>query len=155
MEPIEAGKIFRITRLYEWDAGHRVPQHKSKCKSPHGHRYSGEFTFEGQLVKESGSDEGMVLDFGDAKAIIAEFIDGQLDHGYMGQNIQDEIVLKCFEGQGFKVHRVDFPPTAENIADYLLTVLTPKFEDRYGTGLKLVQVKVWETPNCVALAGKV
>lgn len=29
---------FSCTRRLEFDAGHRVPLHESKCKNPHGHR---------------------------------------------------------------------------------------------------------------------
>ncbi|MED5305895.1 MAG: 6-carboxytetrahydropterin synthase, partial [Candidatus Thermoplasmatota archaeon] len=29
----------RIRRWVETDTGHRVPNHKSKCRNMHGHRY--------------------------------------------------------------------------------------------------------------------
>ena len=29
----------RISKEVQFDAGHRVPNHASKCKNPHGHRY--------------------------------------------------------------------------------------------------------------------
>ena len=140
----------RITRKYEWDMGHRVPQHKSKCRNVHGHRYVGEFTLEGGIVKGNSSDDGMVMDFGDIKGILSNFIDTKLDHGYMGQTGIDKTVLNFLEGQGYKNLPVSFTPTAENIAQFLLDELGPLFKDTYGTGLKLVKVRLWETPNSVA-----
>ena len=50
----------RIRRWVETDTGHRVPNHKSKCKNMHGHRYRWEVELEGEVVTEPGtSGEGM------------------------------------------------------------------------------------------------
>ena len=56
--------VTRIRRYVETDTGHRVPNHKSKCKHLHGHRYRFEAEIEGDVVDVSGvSDEGMLMDF--------------------------------------------------------------------------------------------
>jgi 6-pyruvoyltetrahydropterin/6-carboxytetrahydropterin synthase len=39
-----------VTKIVEWDMGHRVPNHKSKCRNPHGHRYRLEVTIGGPLI---------------------------------------------------------------------------------------------------------
>ncbi len=39
-----------IRRYVETDTGHRVPNHKSKCKHLHGHRYRFEAEIEGDVV---------------------------------------------------------------------------------------------------------
>lgn len=76
--------IAEATKTVEWDMGHRVPNHKSKCKNVHGHRYKAEVTVRGEIIPEEGiSDEGMVIDFSDVKAIVNSICDGELDHGYM------------------------------------------------------------------------
>lgn len=129
--------------------GHRVPQHKSKCRNVHGHRYVGEFTLEGPLVKGDSSSAGMVMDFGDIKKTLSDFIDDYLDHGYMGQSDLDDKVLRFLEDEGHKTYRVTFTPTAENIAQFLMEKLGPQFE-AHGNNLKLVKVRLWETPNSVA-----
>ena len=60
----------RIRRFVETDTGHRVPNHKSKCRHMHGHRYRFEAEIEGDIVQESGvSEEGMLMDFSDVSAI--------------------------------------------------------------------------------------
>ena len=64
-----------IRRYIETDTGHRVPNHKSKCRHFHGHRYRWEAEIEGEVVTVAGaSDEGMLIDFGDVSAILTEFI---------------------------------------------------------------------------------
>ena len=55
-----------IRRYVETDTGHRVPNHKSKCKHMHGHRYRFEAEIEGDVVTQKGvSEEGMLMDFSD------------------------------------------------------------------------------------------
>src|SRR5688500_13961956 len=71
-----------ITRKIEIDAGHRIPDHKSKCRNAHGHRYVLEASVEGPL-SQSGSDQGMVQDFGDLKAILMQAVGVPWDHGFL------------------------------------------------------------------------
>jgi len=130
--------------------GHRVPNHDSKCRNCHGHRYIAEITLKGGLVEEQNTDEGMVMDFSHIKGIAQTWIDTTLDHGYMGCDMLDGELLAFLETRGHKVARVPFIPTAENIAKYLYYQLLPKFVDKYGTGLQLTRIKLWETPNCSA-----
>jgi 6-pyruvoyltetrahydropterin/6-carboxytetrahydropterin synthase len=41
-------------------------------------------------------------------------------------------------------------PTAENMARFLLEVVAPI--ELHGTGVEVVQVTLWETENCYAVA---
>ena len=43
-----------ITRRLEFDAGHRIPDHKSQCRHLHGHRYVIEITLSGQVIDKAG-----------------------------------------------------------------------------------------------------
>lgn len=73
-----------VSRQIEWDMGHRVMNHNSKCKNLHGHRYKMEICMKGKLIeKENDSSQGMVIDFGDIKSITLTFINDVLDHGFM------------------------------------------------------------------------
>ena len=49
-----------IRRWIETDTGHRVPNHKSKCKHIHGHRYRWEVEIEGDVVADCGGDGHLV-----------------------------------------------------------------------------------------------
>ena len=44
--------VTRIKRWVETDTGHRVPNHKSKCRHFHGHRYRWEVVIEGDVVTQ-------------------------------------------------------------------------------------------------------
>lgn len=137
-----------ITKEFTFDMGHRVPNHKSKCRNPHGHTYRIQITLKGDVVEEKGiSDEGMVMDFSDIKDIAKGFIDVYLDHGFMYYR-GDDVMLEFFQRHdNFKHLEVDFIPTAENIAKWIFEALSPLFEDKYGTGLILSKIKLWETPT--------
>ncbi len=43
-----------ITRRLEFDAGHRIPDHKSQCRHLHGHRYAIEITLSGSVIDKAG-----------------------------------------------------------------------------------------------------
>jgi 6-pyruvoyl-tetrahydropterin synthase len=56
--------IMLITRRLEFDAGHRIPDHKSQCRHLHGHRYAIEITLSGEIINKAGdAANGMVMDF--------------------------------------------------------------------------------------------
>ncbi|MCK5019717.1 MAG: 6-carboxytetrahydropterin synthase [Candidatus Peribacteraceae bacterium] len=132
--------------------GHRVPNHKSKCSSVHGHRYKAIINLSGDVVQKEGvSDQGMVMDFGDIKTICNGWIDKYLDHAYMGHDEHDSELLKLLHETGQKVFPVKFIPTAENIAEYLFNTLKPLIKDIYDTDLQLQSIELWETPNCSVL----
>ena len=66
--------VTRIRRWVETDTGHRVPNHKSKCRHMHGHRYRWEAELEGDVVTQGGvSEEGMLMDFSDVSAILNQY----------------------------------------------------------------------------------
>ena len=58
----------QITTRLEFDAGHRIPNHKSQCRNLHGHRYALEITLSGDIIhQKKASEDGMVMDFSDVK----------------------------------------------------------------------------------------
>lgn len=142
----------RIIKIIEWDMGHRVTNHKSKCRNLHGHRYKAEIAVEGDRVDINGSsDEGMVLDFGDLKKIAGKYLEKVLDHGFMIWK-KDKILVNFFlKNKDQKSIIVPFVPTSENIAVWIFINLDKKIKDRYKTGLKLYSIKIWETPTSSAL----
>ena len=72
-----------ITTRLEFDAGHRIPSHKSQCKNLHGHRYAMEITLSGDIItQENTSENGMVMDFSDVKAIAKRAVVDVWDHAF-------------------------------------------------------------------------
>lgn len=139
-----------ISKEIWWDMGHRVPNHKSKCRNLHGHRYKAEIIMVGDVVWEKWvSDEWMVIDFSDIKTIANWYVDREWDHGYMFMQ-WDEIGILA-QSLGMRTIEVSFVPTAENIAKHLFDVLLPMFEDVYWTNLRLDSIKLRETPTSYVL----
>jgi len=76
--------MITITRKLEFDAGHRIPDHKSQCRNLHGHRYTLEITLVGGVIEDEGSsDNGMIMDFSDVKALAKEHLVDVWDHAFL------------------------------------------------------------------------
>ena len=150
-----------IMRKIEFDYGHRIPNHKSKCYSPLGHRGMVELYVEGNVIEEEGDhQEGMVIDFTALKSALMECVDGTFDHAFIVYEGDDfKHLLQGWEKdwqknntedrRPFKVAVVNYVPTAENIACHIFRLI-----DSYitGSGLSVTKVIFWETPNNFATA---
>lgn len=93
-----------------------------KCANPHGHDYKIELHLTGNLHPESG----MLINGYDVDAIVAPFIEKNLDHKFLNTDVEF-----------FKIHQ----PTAEWIAVWIydeFKVLFPKH-------VTLKKVRVFET----------
>jgi len=142
----------KITKIIEWDMGHRIPNHKSKCRNLHGHRYKLEICLEGNLVDKKGaSSESMVLDFGDVKKIATTEIYDLCDHSFMVWQGDKKILDFFKKNKSFNYVIVPFIPTAEEIAKWIYKKLENKYQDEYKTELLLHSIKLWETPNSSAI----
>lgn len=145
----------KVCRFIEWDMGHRILNHNSQCRNLHGHRYKAEICLKGSLVTKHGSsDEGMVLDFGIIKEIAKQEIDQVLDHSFMIWD-QDKLLMDFFKSNKDLKHViVPFPPTAENIASWLFSILEKKFKKTYKNKIRLESIQLWETPNNMVICTK-
>ena len=142
----------RIRRFVETDTGHRVPNHKSKCRHMHGHRYRFEAEIEGDTVQESGvSEEGMLMDFSDVSAILMEHVHDIVDHAFVVYEGDSEARNACAAmGDGHRTVVVPFIPTAENLAKWAFEQVQPHITTADGNRLKLVAMHVRETPKSTA-----
>ena len=138
----------RITRRLEFDAGHRIPNHKSQCRHLHGHRYAIEITLSGEIIAAAGaSEEGMVMDFGDVKEVAKRVVVDAWDHAFLVYS-GDEAVMDFLRTlPGHKTVVLDVVPTAENLALAAFRLLDPAYRDVYGNALRLERVRLYETPN--------
>ncbi len=142
----------RIRRYVETDTGHRVPNHKSKCRHIHGHRYRFEAEIEGEVVTSKGvSEEGMLIDFSDVSEILMKHIHDVIDHAFVVSD-EDTELLSLLK-QMPEEHRtliVPFIPTAENLAKWAFEQVQPHIQTSYGNALKLVAIHCRETPKSIA-----
>lgn len=141
---------YSVQREVQFDAGHRVPNHASKCRNPHGHRYRVVVSFTGSLVgDEQASDYGMVVDFGAMSTLLRTHVHDPFDHGMVVWE-DDTDLRTALEGHGWHVVVVPFVPTAENLARYFFDVLDAACQDEWGDTVTVERVQVYETPTGVA-----
>ncbi len=143
--------MLTITRKLEFDAGHRIPDHKSQCRNLHGHRYTLEITLQGQVIEQEGSsDNGMIMDFSDVKALAKQHLVDVWDHAFLVY--EKDVTVRDFLGTlpGHKTVIIQQIPTVENLARAAFTILKAAYQDHYGTGLRLHKLVLHETPNCWA-----
>lgn len=135
----------QCTKILKFDAGHRVVNHESKCRTLHGHEYKAEITCE--MIEGELDSLGRVIDFSVIKEKFGSWIDEHLDHAMIiaADDCNLPLLQQC---EGLKpVHVVLFNPTAENLAGYLLKIgndiLNP-------LGVRIVKIKLWETSSAFA-----
>lgn len=144
-----------ITRRLEFDAGHRIPDHRSQCRHLHGHRYAIEVTLSGTVLEAAGEPEnGMVMDFSRVKQLAAEHVVNAWDHAFLVYRGDTSVVSFLDSLPGHKTVLLDTVPTAENLALLAFRILDPVYRASYGKELRLERVRIYETPNCWADANR-
>lgn len=112
-----------VTRIFSFDAAHRLEDYVGKCNNLHGHTYRLELT-----VRGTPDHRGIVLDFGDLKRIFKEHYEPMLDHQYLNDSLPM------------------VNTTAENLAiwffDYWEGRIRPLYPD-----VNPVRLRLWETEN--------
>ncbi len=140
-----------ITRRLEFDAGHRIPDHKSQCRHLHGHRYAIEITLSGEVINRAGdAANGMVMDFSQVKDLAKQHVVDLWDHAFLAFAGDTQIVDFLSSLPDHKTVILDRVPTAENLARIAFDLLDAVYRDTYGNHLRLEQVRLYETPNCWA-----
>lgn len=133
--------MFTVTVKHTWEAGHRLPHIEGKCQSLHGHSWS----VEAEVTAMAPEHEGLLIEFGEVKRILRNYIDGQLDHGLMlGMNDPLVPILRP-HGKVLAMGEAEYTeglewPTVENVAALLVRVL----EDILP--VQVVALTVRETP---------
>ncbi len=95
---------------------------------------------------------GRVIDFAVLKERVGGWILENWDHGFIVAAHDDDArrAIAAFSSGGLKQKTfvLDRNPTAENIAQFLATDVSPRVLQ--GTGVKVVKIVVQETENCFA-----
>ncbi|GHU39710.1 6-carboxytetrahydropterin synthase QueD [Betaproteobacteria bacterium] len=140
-----------ITCRLEFDAGHRIPDHKSQCRHLHGHRYALEVTLSGDIIRKAGDPaNGMLMDFSEVKALAKGHLVDLWDHAFLVHEGDVSVVEFLGSLPGHKTVILDCIPTAENLAENAFRILDAIYRDTYGNHLRLDRVRLYETPNCWA-----
>jgi len=144
-----------VTRRLEFDAGHRLVGHESKCKHLHGHRYVADISCgAGQL-----DTVGRVVDFSVIKELVGGWIDRLWDHNMilnpkdpllyqLNRLLVDDDAMEVLGGKEPFIMPEQYPnPTAENMSIVLLAVAR---ELLLPCGIHVPYLRLYETPNCWA-----
>lgn len=142
------------TKIFKWEMAHMLTNHKGACANVHGHSYKMEVTVgHRDKVSDRGSDEGMVMDFSDLKAVVMPLVDA-LDHAFMynanaALDSAEADVVGALGKHGLKLYPVTYRPTAEGMAeDFFFKIQDALFH--HNPHLQLVEIKVWETETAFA-----
>ena len=137
-----------VTRIFEFDAAHRVMNEKVKCFNLHGHRFKVEATFE----YSSKGALGYAIDFKEIKRIVGAWIDEKLDHACILNPNDEQLIMLC-RNYNWRLYIMgmgtfgDINPSAENLASELFYTIKQLFAED-NCGVRLVKIRLYETPNC-------
>lgn len=129
-------------RHHDISVGHRVTNHESKCAHLHGHNYRIHF----EITASKLDSVGRVLDFSVMKSILCEWLESNWDHKFLIWQ-KDPQASKLHELDPVGVVMVDFNPTAENMAHFLMGK-GQQLLDTNHPGVKLVSIIIEETRKC-------
>ena len=146
-----------ITRKGNFDSGHRVMNERMKCFNTHGHTYIFELTFSFESMEQIG----YAIDFKEIKRVGCQWIDDILDHG-MILNPHDKKLIDVTTDLGGKKWLMSLNgkgnycnPSVENITKEVFLAMQILFDEQYqNVGLKIHNIKIWETPNCCSTCDK-
>ena len=130
-------------RYHDFSYGHRVVNHESKCKQLHGH--NGRVTF--YCSAPSLDKIGRVMDFSDIKTRLCEWVEENWDHKTIIWS--KDPWANALSAIDPTIVFVEFNPTAENLAAYLLRQIGPL--QLAGTPVVLDRVVFEETRKCSVL----
>jgi 6-pyruvoyltetrahydropterin/6-carboxytetrahydropterin synthase len=142
--------MITIYRVLEWDSGHRILGHETRCRHIHGHRYKAEV-----MVTAPELDSlGRVIDFSVIKKEVGGWVDEAWDHNML-LNLDDPLVWIGEEypelWQGKEPYLMKGNPTAENMAKVLFTV-SQDLLSQYN--ITVIRIRLYETPGCWADCSK-
>jgi 6-pyruvoyltetrahydropterin/6-carboxytetrahydropterin synthase len=137
----------RVTKKFTFDMAHALYGYDGPCKNIHGHTYHLSVTLMGTPIMDSSDVKlGMVVDFGDLKAIVKDTILNTYDHALVlnedAPYSKSEVISNEFE----KVILVPYQPTCEN----LLLSFVEKLKPLFPMNNQLISIRLEETPTSFA-----
>lgn len=144
---------YTIQKILEFDYGHRIVGHESKCAYLHGHRGKAIVKISTEVL----DNLWRVIDFGVVKMVIGDWINENWDHNmilsrkdplYRMWENSDETHRKHLFGDKTPFW-IDENPTAEALARLLFETCVRLFSE--DSPIEVSQVEFWETPNSCAI----
>ena len=140
--------MIRLTKEFSFESAHALWGYDGKCREVHGHSYRLFVTVKGEPIADPTSPKlGMVMDFGELKAIVAQHITGRLDHSFvMRRTAEAESLAETMKSQFTNVILVDYQPTCEN----MLQDFAARLKAALPEGVELHSLRLHETATSYA-----
>jgi 6-pyruvoyltetrahydropterin/6-carboxytetrahydropterin synthase len=120
--------MHRIWKEFSFSAAHAIRGHTGGCERLHGHNYRVRVHLESERLDELG----MVVDFAEVKAIVAEILE-PFDHRVINE-------IAPFDRRN---------TTAELFAEFVCLEVASRLRDR--VGIRVERVEVWENDTSCAI----
>lgn len=128
----------QVTKQIDFSYGHRLLEHKGKCRYLHGHNG----LLEVDVEADSLDALGMVVDFGDLRDVVKAWVDANLDHRML--LCRRDPMAPVLTDMGEPLFLMDENPTAENISKVIFKAVRQQ-------GLRISEVRLWETSSSYAV----
>lgn len=128
---------YSVTKEVRFCYGHRLLNHPGRCRYVHGHSVKVAVT----VTTGHLDARGMVCDFSELKAVVADFVKQRLDHTLLLHEADPLVPLLQAAGE----HFLTLPehPTAEVLARLI-------FDHVKAKGYPVCEVVLWETDDACA-----
>lgn len=129
--------MYSVTKQISFCYGHRLLKYAGKCKNLHGHNG----VLEIEIAKAKLDERGFVMDFSDISAVVKAWVDAELDHKMLLNEMDPVIASMKEHAQPFVTMKGN--PTAEAIARLVYDWCRKQ-------KLPVTAVTLWETPTSCA-----
>lgn len=137
--------MIRLSKIFRFEMAHAINGYNGSCRNIHGHSYI-------LHVTAASADEhekyiaapGFILDFKELKKLVYEAVIDELDHKVLLS--RDFISANPALASQENLVTWNAEPTAEN----MLIFIREKLTEAFPPGIKLVQLKLFETEDSYA-----
>ena len=138
----------RLTKEFSFESAHALEGYDGKCRHIHGHSYRLYVTVIGEPITDPTNPKyGMVMDFGELKALVNEEVIDRMDHAFVMRRTESADAVDTVLREGFgNVVLVEYQPTCEN----MLADCAARISRRLPAGVKLHSLKMHETATSFA-----
>jgi 6-pyruvoyltetrahydropterin/6-carboxytetrahydropterin synthase len=137
----------RLTKEFKFEMAHALKGYDGPCRNIHGHSYELVVTVAGEPISDPASPKsGMVMDFGQLKAIVRQEIVEEFDHALVLNKSSANEYFPHMSDLFGKLILVDYQPTSEN----MLIDFSARIKAKLPTDVDLVCMRLHETVTSYA-----
>ncbi len=137
----------RLTKTFDIEMAHALKDYDGKCRFIHGHTFGLEVTVIGNPLEDNKHPkDGMVMDFGDLKKIVNQYIIDVYDHAFVLNRKSDFVIPQGSEQMFENIIYLDFQPTSERMSAYFADLI----QTHLPNNIKLVRLMLRETRTSYA-----